>query len=128
MRVLLGDALLQLLLDLLQRLLQALGDLLAGLLGHLRELLLPGADLRAELLQGRGTGHHRHECSIRRHREAGIRDDVGSCQNQTGHWWERHARPGPGAHPRGASGVKGGPRPARRVKALARQTPLPSAS
>jgi hypothetical protein len=72
-----GDALLlQLLLDLLnllQRLLHALRDLLArllaglldGLLDHLRELLLGPGDLLAELLQGRGTGHHRHECSVR---------------------------------------------------------------
>ncbi|MCX4791818.1 hypothetical protein OG369_38830 [Streptomyces sp. NBC_01221] len=78
-RVVLGNALLlQLLLnllDLLQRLLQTLRDLLARLLAglldrlldHLRELLLRGADLWAELLQGWGTGHHRHECSIRRH-------------------------------------------------------------
>ncbi|MFE4448134.1 hypothetical protein [Streptomyces sp. NPDC056820] len=72
---LVGQALLlQLLLDLLnllQRLLHALRDLLARLLTrlldrllhHLRELLLT-AGLLAELLQGRGTGHHRHECSI----------------------------------------------------------------
>ncbi|GAA3784073.1 hypothetical protein GCM10022206_24220 [Streptomyces chiangmaiensis] len=59
------------LLDLLQRLLHALRDLLARLLAglldrlldHLRELLLRPGDLLAELLQGRGSGHHRHECS-----------------------------------------------------------------
>jgi len=61
------------LLDLLQRLLHALRDLLARLLtrvldrllDHLRDLLLRAADLLTELLQGLGTGHHRHECSIR---------------------------------------------------------------
>jgi hypothetical protein len=86
---LLGQALLlQLLLDLLdllQRLLHALRDLLArllaglldGLLDHLRELLLRPGDLLPELLQGRGTGHHRHGCSVRCQGEANISDDVG---------------------------------------------------
>jgi hypothetical protein len=63
------------LLDLLQRLLHPLRDLLARLLtslldrllDHLGELLLRAAHLLAELLQGRSTGHHRHECSVRRH-------------------------------------------------------------
>ncbi|GAA3769963.1 hypothetical protein GCM10022206_05680 [Streptomyces chiangmaiensis] len=73
---LLGQALLlELLLDLLDLLklvLHALGDLLARLLtglldrllDDLRDLLLRAAHLRAELLRGLGSGHHRHECSI----------------------------------------------------------------
>ncbi|GCB47871.1 hypothetical protein SNL152K_5184 [Streptomyces sp. NL15-2K] len=58
------------LLDLLERLLHLLGDLLGrllarlldGLLNQLGDLLRAG--LLADLLQGLGTGHHRHECSI----------------------------------------------------------------
>ncbi|GAA3031572.1 hypothetical protein GCM10010448_11950 [Streptomyces glomeratus] len=67
------------LLDVLQRLLHALRDLLArlltrlldGLLDDLSDLGLGTAELLAvllpELLYGLGTGHDRHECSIRWH-------------------------------------------------------------
>ncbi|GGJ56106.1 hypothetical protein GCM10010121_078360 [Streptomyces brasiliensis] len=73
------------LLDLLQRLLHALRDLLARLqaglldrlLDDLRELLLRATHLLAELLQGRGSGHHRHEGSIRCHGEADIEVYIG---------------------------------------------------
>ncbi|GAA3888203.1 hypothetical protein GCM10022207_64580 [Streptomyces lannensis] len=56
------------LLDLLQLVLHALGDLLARLLTGLLDRLLDDLRdrlLRADLLHGLGSGHHRHECSIR---------------------------------------------------------------
>jgi hypothetical protein len=86
---LVGDALLlELLLDLLdllQHVLHALCDLLArlltrlldGLLDDLLDLTLRGAALLAELLHGRGTGHHRHGCSVRCHGEANKQKCVG---------------------------------------------------
>jgi hypothetical protein len=58
------------LLDLLERLLHLLRDLLGRLLARLLDGLLDqlgdllrAAGLRARLLQGLGTGHHRHECN-----------------------------------------------------------------
>ncbi|MGW9031662.1 hypothetical protein ACWGQ5_48190 [Streptomyces sp. NPDC055722] len=73
-------ALRNLLAGLLTRLLDGLLDDLSDLLlrtAELRAAELLAAELLAELLQRWGTGHHRHECSIRRQKEANIRDHAG---------------------------------------------------